>query len=215
MSADRNNAAAGARVHPTALVEPGVTLGPGTSVWDHAHIRHGTTLGPECIVGGKAYIAYEVRIGARCKLNSFVYVCNAVTLEDGVFVGAGTIFTNDRFPRAASPDLRSLLPSAPDEHTLPTLVKEGATIGAGCLIGCDLSIGRFAMVGMAAVVTKSVPDFALAVGNPARVVGYVCRCGEPILKLTAGIEPADADLACAKCGREFAAKDGAVTESPS
>ncbi len=93
-------------------------------------------------------------------------------------ISAGTIFTNDRFPRATTPDLKQLRPSDPDEHTLPTLVREGATIGAGCIIGNDLVIGRFAMIGMGSVVTKSVPDFHLALGHPASSVGGVCRCGQ-------------------------------------
>src|SRR5207237_4066792 len=133
----------------------------------------GAQLGDECIVGEKTYIAYGVKIGHRVKINSFVYVCTAVTIEDGVMISAGTIFTNDRFPRATTPDLKQLRPSAPDEHTLPTLVREGATIGAGSVIGSDLVIGRFAMVGMGSLVTKSVPDFHLAVGRPAKSVGSV------------------------------------------
>ena len=92
-----------------------------------------------------------------------------MTIEDGVMISAGVIFTNDRFPRAATNDLKQLRSSAPDEHTLPTLVREGATIGAGAIIGCDLTIGRFAMVGMGSVVTRSVPDFHLVIGNPAAV----------------------------------------------
>ena len=95
-----------------------------------------------------------------------VYICAAVTIEDGVMISAGTIFTNDRFPRATMPDLKTLRPSEPDEHTLPTLVREGATIGAGCIIGNDLEIGRWAMVGMGSLVTKSVPDFHLVIGYP-------------------------------------------------
>jgi len=98
--------------------------------------------GEEYIVGEKSYIAYGVRIGNRVKINAFVYICNAVTIEDGVMISAGTIFTNDRFPRAATSDLKRLRNSDPDEHTLPTLVCEGATIGAGCVIGNDLTIGR-------------------------------------------------------------------------
>src|SRR5439155_2441398 len=85
-------------------------------------------------------------------------------------------------PRAATNDLSELRPSTPDEHTLPTLVREGATIGGGAIIGNDLTIGRFAMVGMGAVVTRSVPDFHLVIGNPARSIGCVCRCGEPLVK---------------------------------
>src|SRR5204862_4162658 len=116
---------------------------------------------------------------------------------------AGVIFTNDRFPRAATNDLAELRSSAPDEHTLTTLVREGATIGAGAIIGCDLTIGRFAMVGMGAVVTRSVPDFHLVIGNPARSIGCVCRCGEPLLKWND--EPTDEalQLRCGKCGWEF------------
>ena len=158
------------------------SLGDGTSVWDNVHIRHGAQLGEECIVGGKTYIAYDVRIGNRVKINAMVYICNAVTIEDGVMISAGVIFTNDRFPRATTTDLTQLRSSAPDEHTLPTLVREGATIGAGAIIGSDLTIGRFAMVGMGSVVTRSVPDFHLVVGNPARSIGCVCRCGEPLVK---------------------------------
>jgi acetyltransferase-like isoleucine patch superfamily enzyme len=92
-------------------------------------------------------------------------------------ISAGTIFTNDRFPRATTPDLKYLRPSEPDEHTRPTLVREGATIGAGSTIGNDLTIGRFAMIGMGSLVTKSVPEFHLAIGQPARSIGCVCRCG--------------------------------------
>nr|MCU0705280.1 N-acetyltransferase [Fimbriiglobus sp.] len=83
-----------ARVHPTAIIERGVSLGRGTSVWDNVHIRHDATIGDDCIVGEKTYIAYGVKVGHRCKLNSFVYLCAGVTLEDGVMIAAGTVFTN-------------------------------------------------------------------------------------------------------------------------
>ena len=198
------------RVHPTAIVEPNVTLGPGTAVWDSVHIRHGTVLGEECIVGEKTYIAYGVRIGNRVKINSHVYVCTAVTIEDGVMVSAGVIFTNDRFPRATTPDLTRLRPSDPDEHTLPTLVREGATIGAGCVIGNDLAIGRWAMVGMGSVVTKSVPDFHLVLGNPARSVGAVCRCGQLLCRFADG--DADRRVECRACGLAYHIGGTAVTE---
>jgi UDP-2-acetamido-3-amino-2,3-dideoxy-glucuronate N-acetyltransferase len=130
-----------AKIHPTAIVEERVQLGAHTSVWDNVHIRHSTQIGEQCIIGEKTYIAYDVKIGDRVKINAFVYICNAVTIEDGVMISAGTIFTNDRFPRATTSDLQQLRSSDPDEHTLPTLVKAGATIGAGCTIGNDLSIG--------------------------------------------------------------------------
>ncbi|MBY0513223.1 MAG: N-acetyltransferase [Gemmataceae bacterium] len=202
----------GVRIHPTAIIEPGVVIGRGTSVWDGVHVRHDARIGVDCIIGEKTYIAYGVRIGDRCKLNSFVYVCTAVTVEDGVMISAGTIFTNDRFPRATTPDLKKLRPSDPDEHTLPTRVREGATIGAGCTVGNDLTVGRFAMIGMGALVTKSVPDFALAIGHPAVPVGAVCRCGQLLLKYPPHRPPARKRLGCAACGREYDFRAGEVTE---
>src|SRR5205823_11437921 len=126
-----------------------------TSLWDSVHVRPPACIGEQCIIGEKSYIAGYTRIGNRVKINAFVYVCAGVTVEDGVMISARTVFTNDRFPRATTPDLSRLRASEPDEHTRPTLVREGATIGAGCVIGNDLVIGRFAMVGMGSVVTKS------------------------------------------------------------
>jgi len=173
-------AAASVRIHPTALIEPGVEIGPGTAVWDHAHIRGPARLGADCIVGGKSYIAYDVEIGNRVKINAFVYLCAGVTVEDGVMISAGAIFTNDRFPRAAWPDLAELLPSAPGEHTLPTRVREGATIGAGAIVGCDLEIGRFAMVGMGAVVTRSTWRWAARPARTAASAAAASRwCASP------------------------------------
>lgn len=202
------------RIHATALVEPGVEIGPGTAIWDHVHVRGPARLGADCIVGGKTYIAYGVEIGNRVKINAMVYICSGVTLEDGVMISAGTIFTNDRLPRAATPDLARLRPSQPDEHTLPTRVREGATVGAGAVVGCGLEIGRFAMVGMGAVVTRSVPDFHLALGNPARSVGCVCRCGEPTVRFAASAAPPPGPVVCAACGRGYQIGAGAaVTEA--
>jgi UDP-2-acetamido-3-amino-2,3-dideoxy-glucuronate N-acetyltransferase len=199
-------------IHPTALIEADVRIGEGSSIWDSVHIRHGAQIGEQCIVGEKSYIAYDVRIGNRVKINAFVYICAAVTIEDGVMLSAGTIFTNDRFPRATTPDLRALRSSAPDEHTLPTLVREGATIGAGCIIGNDLVIGRFAMVGMGSLVTKSIPDFHLAIGHPAKSVGCVCRCGQLFLRFPPE-GPTDFDaIACPACGLQYEGRGGRVIE---
>jgi len=200
-----------ARVHPTALVERDVEIGPGTSIWDAVHIRHGARIGEECIVGEKTYIAYDVRIGDRCKINAMVYICAAVTIEDGVMISAATVFTNDRFPRAATPDLRALNSSEPDEHTLPTLVREGATVGANCTIGNDLTIGRFAMVGMGSVVTRDVGDFHLVFGSPARLAGYVCRCGSPLARFD-GAAP-EGTFRCTTCARSYDVRDGVVCEA--
>jgi acetyltransferase-like isoleucine patch superfamily enzyme len=199
-----------ARIHPSALIEPGVRIGPGSVIWDNVHIRHATRIGEQCIVGEKTCIAYGVTIGSRVKINAFVYICTAVTIEDGVMISAGTIFTNDRFPRAATVDLRQLRPSEPDGHTLPTLVRQGATIGAGCTIGNDLVIGRFAMIGMGALVTKSIPDFHLAMGHPAISVGCVCRCGQLLLRF--GDTDAATEEVCRICGLRYEVRDRVVTE---
>lgn len=197
-----------ARIHSTAIIEENVTLGEGTSIWDNVHIRHGATLGDECIVGEKSYVAYDVKIGNRVKINAMVYICAEVTIEDGVMISAGTTFTNDRFPRATFPDLKTLRPSEPDEHTLATLVREGSTIGAGCIIGNGLEIGRWAMVGMGSVVTRSVPDFHLVIGSPARSIGAVCKCG--LLFHRFG-DNASGSYAC-ECGLEYQIRDRIVIE---
>ncbi len=199
------------RIHPTAIVEDYVQIGDGTSVWDNVHIRHSTSIGEQCIIGGKSTIAYGVRIGNRCKINSSVYVCTKVTLEDGVMISAGTIFTNDRFPRATSPDLKTLRSSDPDEHTESTLVCEGATIGAGCIIGSNLVIGRWAMVGMGAIVTKSIPPFHLALGSPAKSRGAVCRCGQ-LLTMFTDEQPNSDEYQCSSCGRKYRRSGLEITE---
>ncbi|HEX6962323.1 MAG TPA: acyltransferase [Lacipirellula sp.] len=203
------------RIHPTAIIEPGVTLGAGTSVWDSVHIRHGAALGEECIVGEKTYIAYDVKIGHRVKLNAMVYICYGVTIEDGVMISAGTVFTNDVFPRATTPALVQLRSSDPDEETQETIVAAGATIGAGCTIGSNLRIGRFAMVGMGSVVTRDVADFHLVVGNPARSIGAVCACGHPIAKWPAAAPPEHLATECVKCGAGYEIVAGVVIQRSS
>ena len=195
-------------IHPTAIIEKNVRIGDDTTVWDNVHIRRDTVVGYKCIVGEKSHISYDVRIGNLVKINAFVYICTAVTIEDGVMISAGCIFTNDRYPRATNADLKSLRNSSPDENTLPTVVRAGATIGAGAIIGCNLTIGRFAMVGMGSVVTKTVPDFHLVIGNPAKLAGYVCRCGEPL-----GL--AEGDLTCGVCARTYHVEQSLVVETSS
>lgn len=191
------------RVHPTAIVEDGVIIGEGTSIWDNVHVRGPATIGADCIVGEKTYVAYGVEIADRVKINAMSYICTGVTIESGVMVSAGVIFTNDRFPRATTPDLSELRDSGPDESTEQTVVREGATIGAGAVIGPGLEIGRFSMVGMGSVVTKSVDDHALVLGNPARMAGYVCRCGHLLSEA----------LACVSCNRSYALSDGRVVDA--
>lgn len=199
------------RIHPTAIVEEGVDIGDGTSIWDNVHLRGPSSIGCQSIVGGKSYIAYGVTIGDRVKINANVYIPTGVTIETGVMISAGTIFTNDRFPRATTPDLAELRGSDPDEHTLTTLVGAGATIGAGARIGPGIEIGTFAMVGMGSVVTRDVPPFALVVGAPARIVGFVCRCGEPVVRGAPGEAP-DGACRCPRCGRGYEMRGGRLCE---
>lgn len=200
-------------IHPTAEIEEGVEIGAGTAIWAWVHVRGpGTRIGDECIIGERTYVAYGVEIGSRVKINAGAYVCTGVTIQDGVLVGAGVVFTNDRYPRAASPDLRTLHPSGPDERTLPTLVEAGASIGAGSVVGSDLVVGRFAMVGMGAVVTRSVAPFHLAVGQPARPVAVVSRAGEPLVRFSGARAPDREELVCPRSGLRYAIRNGTVIE---
>jgi UDP-2-acetamido-3-amino-2,3-dideoxy-glucuronate N-acetyltransferase len=200
-------------IHPTAVIEDGVDIGVDSSVWDGVHIRRNTRIGHHCIVGEKSHISYDVQIGNFVKINAFVYICTAVTIEDGVMISAGCIFTNDRYPRATEPELIALRSSAPDEQTLPTVVRAGATLGAGTIIGCNLTIGRFAMVGMGSLVTRPIDDFHLALGHPARIVGYVCRCGQPFVKFEPDHHPERIVHSCNICRRRYTTRHGVVTES--
>lgn len=201
------------RIHPAAEIEAGVEVGPRTAVWSGVHLRGpGTVVGADCIVGERTYLAPGVQVGDLVKINADVYLCTGVTLEDAVMVGAGVVFTNDRYPRATTPDLRALRPSEADESTLPTRVETGATVGAASVVGCDLTIGRFAMVGMGAVVTRSVAPFHLVVGQPARPVAIVSRAGAPILRFSGARPPDREELTCPQSGLRYAVRDGVVEE---
>jgi acetyltransferase-like isoleucine patch superfamily enzyme len=195
-------------IHPTALVEDGVVLGEGTKVWDNVHLRRGAKIGKSCIVGEKSYVAYDVVIGDFVKINAAVYVCAAVTIEDFCMISAHTVFTNDRFPRAGNRELTGLETSEPTDETLATRVRRGTTIGANATIGPGVTLGEFSMVGMGSVVTKTVPPHALVVGNPARQVGWVCRCGHPVVRFG---EIADRvatwPISCKQCGKSYV-RDG-------
>ena len=189
------------RIHQTAIVEEGVSIGDGTSVWDSAHIRHGARIGNDCIVGEKGYIAYDVVIGHKVKINTAVYICAGVTIEDGVMLSAHVVFTNDLLPRATDPDLRELMTSEPTAETLKTRVCRGSTVGAGAVIGPGLRLGHWSMVGMGSVVTRDVPDHGLVLGNPARLRGLVCRCGAVVHRLAVDQLPEPGRYPCPRCDR--------------
>ncbi|NQU94912.1 MAG: N-acetyltransferase [Candidatus Omnitrophica bacterium] len=167
-------------IHKTAIIEKDVKIGAGTSVWDNVHIRKNAEIGKNSIIGGKTYIAYDVKIGNLVKINSSAYICAGVTIKDKVMISAGTIFTNDRFPRSVKGPGNKLYTSGPTEETEETLVEEGVTIGAGAVIGCGITLGKYCMIGMGSVVTKNVPPHALVYGVPAVVKGYACYCGQPL-----------------------------------
>lgn len=182
--------------HATAIIEEGVELGENVQVWDNAHIRKRAKIGSYSIVGGKSIIAYDVTIGSRVKINAMVYICTGVLIEEMCMISAGVIFTNDVFPRAMNRDLTALETSEPTDNTLSTLVRKGCTIGANATIGPGVTLGAFSMVGMGAVVTRDVPPYGLVVGNPARVIGYVCVCGP---KLNVSSNP----ISCDYCQRKY------------
>ncbi|MGH9381493.1 MAG: DapH/DapD/GlmU-related protein [Thermoanaerobaculia bacterium] len=190
-------------IHPTAIVEEGVEIGNGTRVWDHVHIRKDARIGRSCIIGEKTYIAYDVVIGDCVKVNTAVYICTGVTVEDFCMLSAHVVFTNDRFPRAGDRELTGLETSDVSEETLRTRVGRGATVGANATIGPGITLGTFSMVGMGAVVTRDVPARGLVVGNPARLVAWVCQCGPPLVRF-AGEPAAGGDVACTRCGRRYA-----------
>ncbi len=166
-------------IHPTADVSPNAHIGARTRVWHQAQIRERAHVGEECIIGKGVYIGAGVHVGNRVKIQNYALVYEGVTLEDGVFVGPHACFTNDLRPRAINPD--GSLQSAADWDIVPTHVGYGASIGANSTIIAGVRIGEWAMVGAGAVVTRDVPAHALVVGAPARVVGYVCYCGEKLV----------------------------------
>ncbi|GAC1349084.1 MAG: acyltransferase [Vulcanimicrobiaceae bacterium] len=181
--------AAEAFVHASADVEDGVVIGPGTRVWHHAHIRTRARLGARCIVGKGAFIDFDVVIGDDSKLQNYACVYHGTSLGRGVFVGPHAVFTNDLRPRATDP---SFAPLRDGEWTVgETSVDDGAAIGANATILPGIRIGRWAMIGAGAVVTRDVAPYALVVGTPARHVGWVCACGERLV---------DGAHVCTRCG---------------
>ena len=163
-------------IHPTAEVSPQAQIGEGTKIWHQAQVREGAVIGANCIVGKGAYVDTGVIIGNNVKIQNGALLYHGLTVEDGVFVGPQACFTNDRLPRAITPE--GYLKADADWTVGPIHVGYGASIGAGAVILPNVDIGRFAMVAAGAVVTRSVLPHALVMGVPASRVGYVCRCGQ-------------------------------------
>jgi acetyltransferase-like isoleucine patch superfamily enzyme len=181
-------------IHSTAEVSPMAQIGAGTRIWHFVQIREGAIIGKNCIIGKDVYIDFDVMIGDNVKIQNGGLVYHGVTLEDGVFVGPQVCLTNDRNPRAITPD--GSLKGNDDWVVGPILVKHGASLGACSVILPNVTIGRFALVAAGAVVTRDVPDHGLVVGNPARLTGYVCCCGRKMEKTAVSYH-------CPHCDWEF------------
>lgn len=175
-------------VHESAYVDPGARIGKGTKIWHFSHVMGGAEIGENCRIGQNVFIGPNVKIGNNVKIQNNVSVYEGVTLEDDVFCGPSMVFTNVDTPRSAYPRERN--------EYLPTVVKRGATIGANATIVCGHIIGASAFIGAGAVVTKDVPDYALVYGNPARIKGWVCQCGEKLAFANGGAK-------CVRCGRIY------------
>jgi len=173
------NAALNILIHSTAEVSPKAQVGPGTRIWHQAQVREGAVIGANCIIGKGVYIDTGVVVGSNTKIQNGALLYHGLTLEDGVFVGPQVCFTNDRLPRAITPE--GDLKTDADWTVGPIHVSYGASIGACSVILPNVTIGRFAMVAAGAVVTRSVGAHALVMGVPAKPAGYVCRCGRRLL----------------------------------
>ncbi len=175
-------------VHETSIVEEPFDIDEGTKIWHFTHIMPGVTIGKNCVIGQNVFIGKGVKIGNNVKLENGISVFEGVTLEDNVFCGPSCVFTNVINPRSAI---------SRKHEFKPTLVKQGASIGANATIVCGHTIGKYAFIGAGAVVTKDIPDYALVYGTPARIQGWVCECG---VNLEFGQA---SEVRCTECGKIY------------
>lgn len=179
-------------VHETAEVSEEAFIGDGTKVWNHAQVRENASIGKHCIISKNVYVDAGVAIGNCVKIQNNVNLYHGVTVEDDVFLGPSMTFTNDLYPRAFN-----------DDWTVyETKVKKGASIGANATVVCGHTVGKYAMVAAGSVVTKDVPDYALAAGNPARQIGWVCKCGSRLGET----------YVCGKCNAQYEIKNNLMAE---
>lgn len=184
----------------TAEVQEGTEIGKGTKIWGNSQVLKGAQVGENCVIGHNCFVGSRAKIGNGVKLESNIDVWDLVTLEDYVFVGPSAVFTNDLNPRAKYP--KSKFPQY--GKWLPTLVKEGATIGANATLLCGITIGKWAMVGAGTVVTQDVADYTIVVGVPQREVGFVCQCGNKL-------EFQEENALCSFCQRKYVLQNKKVS----
>jgi UDP-2-acetamido-3-amino-2,3-dideoxy-glucuronate N-acetyltransferase len=184
--------------HSSTFIDEGCEIGAKTKIWHFCHIQTGARIGESCVLGQNVNIASQVKIGNFVKIQNNVSVYEGVELDDYVFCGPSVVFTNVLNPR-------SEFPQKGIEHYHRTLVRRGATIGANATVVCGITIGKFAFIGAGAVVTKDVPDYAVVLGNPARLKGWMCRCAHKIFFIE---DRAD----CARCSRKYQRQNELVQE---
>ncbi len=178
-------------IHETAVVEDDVTIGANTKIWHHCHIRSGAVLGENVNVGKGVYIDGQVSIGNNVRIQNGVSLYRGVTIEDDVFLGPHCNFTNDLFPRANSLDWK----------IIPSVIKRGASIGSNATIICGVTVGEYSMISVGSVITEDTLPFSLMVGQPARLKGFVCRCGQKMAKMDS--QGYDIRLQCSTCEKEL------------
>jgi len=186
-------------VHESSYVDDNVEIGEGTKIWHFSHVQSGSRIGKKCVLGQNVNVGNNVVIGNFVKIQNNVSVYEGVILEDYVFCGPSMVFTNVNNPRSKYPQVGS-------QFYIRTLVKDGASLGANCTIICGHTIGRFAFIGAGAVVTKDVPDFALVVGNPGKVVGWMSEGGERLSFDSNGL------ATCSKSGKKYKLEQGIAVE---
>ena len=177
--------------HETAIVES-KEIGEGTKIWHFAHIRERAKIGKNCNIGKSCYVDENVKIGNNVKIQNFVSVYKGVKIEDDVFIGPSVTFTNDLNPRSFIWN---------EEEITDTIIGKGVSIGANSTIICGIKIKKYALIGAGSVVTKKVPPFGLVYGNPAKLKGYVCYCGEKLSDVKEKIGNKIIYI-CRKCGKE-------------
>ena len=178
-------------VHESSYIDDDVEIGEGTKIWHFCHIQRGARIGKRCSLGQNVNVSNHVKVGDGCKIQNNVSLYEGVELEDYVFCGPSCVFTNDLTPRAKYPKGSA--------GYKKTYLREGASIGANATIVCGHTVGRWALIGAGAVVTDDVPDYALMLGVPARIIGWACECGA-LLHFDGG------KATCADCGRSYEMK---------